>query len=79
VALEHAAPLADAGVAAAAPGPAAPQGPYKEARVQAALDFERTYLEQLLARAGGNVSRAAKEAGVDRKYLYRLLWRHGMR
>jgi DNA-binding NtrC family response regulator len=41
--------------------------------------FEREYLEQLLAAHGGNVSAAARTAGVDRIHLYRLLWRAGLR
>jgi len=41
--------------------------------------FEREYLEQLLAAHGGNVSAAARGAGVDRIHLYRLLWRAGLR
>jgi two-component system, NtrC family, response regulator GlrR len=41
--------------------------------------FEREYLEQLLAAHGGNVSAAARAAGVDRIHLYRLLWRAGLR
>jgi DNA-binding NtrC family response regulator len=41
--------------------------------------WERGYLETLLARHGGNVSAAARAAGIDRKYLYKLLWRNGLR
>jgi ActR/RegA family two-component response regulator len=40
--------------------------------VQAARAFEREYLEKVLARADGNISRGAKAAGVDRKYLCRV-------
>ena len=40
---------------------------------------EREYLEQLLAAHGGNVSAAARAAGIDRIHLYRLLWRAGLR
>ncbi len=63
---------------AGAPPDASP-GDLKEARARASHRFERNFLEELLARSGGNVSKAAREAGVDRKYLYRLLWRHGLR
>jgi len=43
--------------------------PLREAREQ----FERAYLEQQLARAGGNVARLAKLAGMERTHLYRKL------
>ena len=51
----------------------------KAARQSFVREFERRYLEQLLDEHGGNVSAAARTAGVDRRYLYRLLWRHGLR
>ncbi|MFZ5445275.1 MAG: sigma 54-interacting transcriptional regulator [Myxococcota bacterium] len=51
----------------------------KDARARASLQFERQYLEDMLARTGNNVAKAAREAGVDRKYFYRLLYRHGLR
>jgi DNA-binding NtrC family response regulator len=41
--------------------------------------LEREYLEQLLAAHGGNVSAAARSAGVDRIQLYGLLSRAGLR
>ena len=50
--------------------------PYAEARRRALDAFERTYVADLLARHGGNVSRAATAAGIDRVYLYKLLKRH---
>ncbi len=40
--------------------------------------FERDYLTRLIARAGGNMSKAARLAGVDRTTLYRLMDKHGM-
>jgi transcriptional regulator with GAF, ATPase, and Fis domain len=40
---------------------------------------ERRYLEQVLAAHGGNVSAAARAAGVDRVHFHRLLVRAGLR
>jgi DNA-binding NtrC family response regulator len=45
--------------------------------VKAAL--ERHYLEQVLRANGGNISAAARAAGLPRFQLYRLLARHGLR
>jgi two-component system, NtrC family, response regulator GlrR len=42
-------------------------------------DFERAYFEDLLRRHAGNVSAAARAAGMDRPTLYRALWKHGLR
>ena len=39
-------------------------------------DFEQQYLKWLLARTGGNISRAAREADMDRKYLHKLIKKH---
>ena len=47
----------------------------KQAVVQA---FERTYLREVFARAGGNVTAAARAADVDRKHLRGLLRRYGL-
>jgi DNA-binding NtrC family response regulator len=38
--------------------------------------FEREYLIRLVSRAGGNMSKAARLAGVDRTTLYRLMDKH---
>jgi DNA-binding NtrC family response regulator len=53
--------------------------PLRSARDEVVAAFERRYLRELLARSGGNVSAAARAAGVERPYFYRLLWRHGLR
>jgi len=50
--------------------------PWKEAREQYLASFELSYAQSLLARCEGNVSAAAREAGVDRKTFYALLKRH---
>ena len=40
--------------------------------------FERDYLTRLVARASGNMSKAARQANVDRTTLYRLMEKHGL-
>jgi DNA-binding NtrC family response regulator len=47
--------------------------PWKEAREQYLASFELSYAQALLARCDGNISAAAREAGVDRKTFYALL------
>ncbi|WP_437289551.1 sigma 54-interacting transcriptional regulator [Sorangium sp. So ce406] len=69
---------------AAAAAPAAPAAaniemPFKEAKDAIIDRFERDYLAALLEWSNGNVSRAARKAGLDRMYLHRLLQRHGLR
>lgn len=49
--------------------------PWKDAREKYLSTFESSYAQAVLARCGGNVSAAAREAGVDRKTFYTLLKR----
>ena len=50
---------------------------YHEARELILADFERAYLEHAVKQANGNISNAARHAGVDRTTLYRLMEKHG--
>ena len=51
---------------------------YHAARDRVIAQFERQYLTWLVNRVGGNMSKAARIAGVDRTTLYRLMGRHGL-
>ena len=42
-------------------------------------EFEKAYLEAALAESGGNVTRAAEIAGVNRKFIQRALARYRLR
>ncbi len=50
--------------------------PFIEARQELMNRFELSYLEAQLERHGGNISRAARAAGLDRMHFKRLLARH---
>jgi len=49
------------------------QKDYHTAREEMLAVFEEQYLSNILKRAGGNISGAARIAGVDRTTLYRLM------
>jgi DNA-binding NtrC family response regulator len=52
--------------------------PFKQAKSQVIDAFEQAYLSDLIQRFGGNVSKAAREAGLDRHHLKDLLDKHGI-
>jgi DNA-binding NtrC family response regulator len=49
--------------------------PFKIAKERVVDEFERRYLAALLEQTGGNLSSAARKAGIDRMYLHRLVLR----
>lgn len=53
--------------------------PFKIAKDRVVSEFERQYLAALLERTGGNLSSAARKAGIDRMYLHRLVQKLGLR
>jgi DNA-binding NtrC family response regulator len=53
--------------------------PYKEAKERSLEAFESAYFEHLLARTQGNVSEAARQAGLDRSNFRRAVKRAGVR
>jgi DNA-binding NtrC family response regulator len=48
------------------------------AKERAIVEFERTYLAEVLRRCGGNVSQAARVAGKERRAFQRLLRKHNL-
>jgi two-component system response regulator AtoC len=52
---------------------------FKQAKQQAVETFERGFLVDLLKRNDGRMGRAAREAGVDRKTIERMVKKHGLR
>jgi two-component system response regulator GlrR len=52
--------------------------PFRELKERAIDGWERDYLERLLRRAEGNISRASRIAQMDRNYLRELLRKHGL-
>jgi len=64
--------------AAGAPARAAAAASFAAARAQALCDFEQRYLAEVLARAGGNLSLAARLAGQERSRFGKLVRKHGL-
>ncbi len=68
-------------------GPVAPESetlpvtytkPFKDAKDELIRGFEREYLTRMLAKTRGNIAKAARDAGLDRKHLYSLLHKYGL-
>jgi two-component system response regulator AtoC len=70
--------LADSPAPAPAPGALAAM-PYKDAVEDARDRASRDYLVALMSEFGGNVTRAAERAGMERESLHRLLRKYGLR
>jgi DNA-binding NtrC family response regulator len=52
--------------------------PYNEAKAEVVKQFSITYLRQLLAAHQGNVTAAARQCGLDRQALQRIMRRYGV-
>jgi DNA-binding NtrC family response regulator len=46
---------------------------FRQARTQAIESFERSFIDELLAKHGGNISHAARDAGQERRSFGRLV------
>ncbi len=51
---------------------------FKDSKEKWVSSFERDYIEQLLRRNGNNISHAAREADIDRKYFRKLMKKYGI-
>jgi DNA-binding NtrC family response regulator len=72
------APIAQPAAPAAAPADFDPAMSFRGAKERAVARWEREYVRELIRRAGGNLSRAARSARMDRNHLRELLQRHGV-
>jgi DNA-binding NtrC family response regulator len=50
--------------------------PFKKAKEEWIASFEKDYISTLLVRHSGNISSAAREADIDRKYFRKLMYKH---
>src|SRR5262249_13080940 len=76
---EDALPLTETTALPAADGHVDAMQPYATARRRALDQFERSYLQSLLALHQGKVTHAAAAAEMDRVYFSRLLRRTGIK
>ena len=53
--------------------------PFKEAKERLVESFTREYLESLLEKCNGNISQMAREAGIARNYVHRLVQKYGLK
>ena len=62
------------------PGPPEPfkDGSFRALKAQVIRDFELGYLQTMLNRHGGNITRAAHAAGKNRRAFWELLRKHGI-
>ena len=56
-----------------------PLSTFKDAKRSVIEEFERVYLERLISRTGGNLTRAASLAGIERHHLRDLARNYGLR
>ena len=72
-------PLYDDAVVAPEHAPSAQlDGSFHDVKDRVIAQFERDYLTRLISRAAGNMSKAARQANIDRTTLYRLIEKHGL-
>jgi DNA-binding NtrC family response regulator len=60
------------------PAGAGPDSTFKDAKEKWVSSFERDYILTLLKKNKGNISHAAREADIDRKYFRKLMKKYGI-
>jgi DNA-binding NtrC family response regulator len=53
--------------------------PFKVAKGELIMEFEKDYIKDLLRKHDGNISKAAREAGIERAYLQRLIKKYDLK
>ncbi len=53
--------------------------PFKEAKERLVESFTKEYLQALLDKCNGNISQMAREAGIARNYVHRLVTKYGLK
>jgi DNA-binding NtrC family response regulator len=69
-------PVPTASASAAPPDDVDVRVPFKVAKEALVDDFERAYVRAALDACDGNLTKAARMAGIDRMYLHRLVQKH---
>jgi transcriptional regulator with GAF, ATPase, and Fis domain len=72
-------PAQEASIEAAVPATIDLSVPLKDARDRLSEAFEVAYVREALRETGGNISQAARIAGVNRKFIQRAIQRYGLR
>jgi DNA-binding NtrC family response regulator len=58
--------------------PTLTEQPFHDAKATAVSSFEKEYLRGLLEKNAGNISQAARQAGIDRKTIHRMLAKYDL-
>ena len=53
--------------------------PYKKAKEGALIRFNTEFIENRLSQAGGNITHAAKDCGLERQALQQIMKRYGIK
>lgn len=68
--------LTDRDIELPCPEPSADQTSFKSTKAKVVAAFERSYIETMLTVHSGNVSRAARSAGKDRRAFFEIMRKH---